>query len=180
MILSQFSPSVTAWAVTLLTVAGIAATIRMVAPDYAGVRTGRPDAGYLESNNCRKCHETNYSTWHATFHRTMTQEADQKSVLGDFERDNTITYQGVRAEMVRENGRYWMKFTGVRRQEATTRRSCARLVLAESSNILLRAAINGSVCLSPTISCSTAGCISMDHFFIPMEATTSSTSPNGI
>ena len=27
--------------------------------------------------------------------------------------DNTITYQGVRTEMVRENGRYWMKFTGV-------------------------------------------------------------------
>ena len=42
----------------------------------------------------------------------MTQEADQKSVLGDFERDNTIIYQGVRTEMIRENGRYWMKFTG--------------------------------------------------------------------
>jgi len=112
MILSRFSPSVTAWAVTLLAVAAVAATIRMVAPDYAGVRTGRPDAGYLESNDCRKCHETNYSTWHATFHRTMTQEADQKSVLGDFELYNTITYQGVRTEMIRENGRYWMKFTG--------------------------------------------------------------------
>ena len=36
-----------------------------------------------------------------------------ESVLGDFDRDNTITYQGVRAEMVRENGRYWMKLTGV-------------------------------------------------------------------
>ena len=43
----------------------------------------------------------------------MTQEANQKSVLGDFEHDNTITYQGVRTEMVRENESYWMKFTGV-------------------------------------------------------------------
>ena len=43
----------------------------------------------------------------------MTQEASPESVLGDFDRDNTITYQGVRAEMVREKGRYWMKFTGV-------------------------------------------------------------------
>ena len=34
----------------------------------------------------------------------MTQEANPQSILGDFERDNTITYQGVRAEMVRENG----------------------------------------------------------------------------
>ena len=113
MILSRFAPSITAWAVTLLAVAAVAATIRMVAPDYAEVRAGRPDAGYLESGDCRKCHETNYSTWHSTFHRTMTQEADQKSVLGDFERENTITYQGVRTEMVRENGRYWMNFTGV-------------------------------------------------------------------
>jgi len=112
MVLSRFSPSVTAWAVTLLAVAAIAATIRMAAPDYAGIRAGRLDAGYLESNDCRKCHETNYSTWHATFHRTMTQEADQKSVLGDFELHNTIVYQGVRTEMIRENGRYWMKFTG--------------------------------------------------------------------
>ena len=97
----------------MLAVALVAATIHLTAPDYAGVRAGRIDAGYLESNDCRKCHEGNYATWHATFHRTMTQEANPKSVLGDFDRDNTITYQGVRAEMVREKGAYWMKFTGV-------------------------------------------------------------------
>lgn len=112
MVLSRFSANLTAWAVTLLAVVTIVATIRMVAPDYARVRTGRFDAGYLESSDCRKCHESNYSTWHATFHRTMTQEADQKSVLGDFELHNTISYEGVRTEMIRENGRYWMKFTG--------------------------------------------------------------------
>jgi hypothetical protein len=43
----------------------------------------------------------------------MSQEANSGSVLGDFVRDNTMTYQGVRTEMVRENGSYWMKFTGV-------------------------------------------------------------------
>jgi hypothetical protein len=31
--------------------------------------------------------------------------------LATLDRDNTITYQGVRAEMVRENKSYWMKFT---------------------------------------------------------------------
>ena len=91
----------------------VAAAIRAVAPEDATVRQGRADAGYLESGDCRKCHETNYTSWHATFHRTMTQEAGPDSVLGDFEHENTITYQGVRSEMVRENGDYWMKFTGV-------------------------------------------------------------------
>jgi hypothetical protein len=109
----RLTPAVTTGAVTLLAIALVAAAIRMTTPDYADVRAGRVDAGYLESNDCRKCHEGNYATWHATFHRTMTQEANPKSVLGDFAHDNTITYQGVHAEMVREHGRYWMKLTGV-------------------------------------------------------------------
>ena len=113
MITPRSASAVTTCGFTLLAVALIAATIHLATPDYAGIRAGRVDAGYLESNDCRKCHEGNYATWHATFHRTMTQEANPQSVLGDFERDNTITYQGVRTEMVRENGRYWMKFTGV-------------------------------------------------------------------
>ena len=96
----------------LLAVTAIALTIRALTPDYAGVRIGRADAGYLESGDCRKCHESNYTTWHSTFHRTMTREADIQTVLGDFEHDNTLTYQGIRAEMVREGGRYWMKLTG--------------------------------------------------------------------
>ena len=113
MIASRFTPAVTTICFALLAIALVAAAVRVTTPDYAGIRAGRFDAGYLESNNCRKCHEENYDTWHATFHRTMTQEANPQSILGDFERDSTITYQGVRAEMVRENGSYWMKFTGV-------------------------------------------------------------------
>ncbi len=113
MIQPRFPKTLLAWGATLLGLAGIATAIRAVSPDYARVRAGRADAGYLESTDCRKCHETNYASWHATFHRTMTQEAGPESVLGDFERNNTITYQGVRAEMVHKNGRYWMNLTGV-------------------------------------------------------------------
>jgi predicted CXXCH cytochrome family protein len=96
----------------VLALGAIALAIKALTPDYAGIRAGRLDAGYLPSDNCRKCHESNYTTWHATFHRTMTREAESQTVLGDFERDNTLTYQGIRADMVREGGRYWMKLTG--------------------------------------------------------------------
>jgi predicted CXXCH cytochrome family protein len=41
----------------------------------------------------------------------MTQEASMQSVLGDFVRNNTLDYQGVRAEMQRENGTHRMSFT---------------------------------------------------------------------
>src|SRR5262245_2018689 len=113
MISPRLTPAVTTCAVIFLATTLVALIIHAVTPDYAGIRAGSIDAGYLESNNCRKCHEGNYATWHATFHRTMTQEANSQSILGDFERDNTLIYQGVRAEMVRENGTYWMKLTGV-------------------------------------------------------------------
>ena len=32
-------------------------------------------AGYVTSNTCRACHPGNYASWHASFHRTMTQVA---------------------------------------------------------------------------------------------------------
>ena len=85
MMTPRFASAVATGVFTSLVVALVAATIYLATPDYAHVRTGRIDAGYLESNDCRKCHERNYATWHATFHRTMTQEANPQSVLGDFE-----------------------------------------------------------------------------------------------
>lgn len=105
--------SVTTWVIAVLMIAAIAGVLWATAPDYSEVRAGRFDAGYLESGDCRKCHETNYGTWHATYHRTMTQEAGPESVVGDFEKNNALTYQGVRALMVRENGRYLIKLTGI-------------------------------------------------------------------
>lgn len=112
MTLARLPKPFLACAITLLALGAITAALRAVAPDYATVRAGRIDAGYLQSGDCRKCHGTNYATWYATYHRTMTQEAGPESVLGDFDRNNTITYQGVRAEMVRQDGKYWMKVTG--------------------------------------------------------------------
>ena len=112
MIRPQLPSGAKTWSGIVLALAAITFTIRALTPGYASVRIGRTDAGYLESGDCRKCHESNYKTWHATFHRTMTQEADAEAILGDFEHDNTLTYQGIRAEMVREGARYWMKLTG--------------------------------------------------------------------
>lgn len=91
-----------------LVLAVIAGSVWALRPDYAGVRAGREDAGYLPSGDCRKCHEPAYASWRATFHRTMTREATPEDVKGDFERENVLEYQGVTARMTRESGRYWM------------------------------------------------------------------------
>ncbi len=112
MMFRGLSRPVVAGGFTLLLLCVIAAVLQAVSPNYAAVGAGQADAGYLESADCRKCHETNYTSWHQTFHRTMTQEAGPESVLGDFEHNNTITYQGVRAVMTREGDGYWMNVTG--------------------------------------------------------------------
>src|SRR5262245_33930174 len=31
------------------------------------------DEGYVGSDACRECHAANHTSWHASFHRTMTQ-----------------------------------------------------------------------------------------------------------
>tara|TARA_Y100001934_G_scaffold45669_1_gene55299 strand:- start:9550 stop:11508 length:1959 start_codon:yes stop_codon:yes gene_type:complete len=41
--------------------------------------------GYVSSANCRECHEYQHDTWHASYHRTMTQVASTNSVLGSFD-----------------------------------------------------------------------------------------------
>jgi len=40
-------------------------------------------AGFATSNSCRACHIENYASWHASFHRTMTQLAVPNSLPAD-------------------------------------------------------------------------------------------------
>ncbi|MBI2805537.1 MAG: C cytochrome precursor [Planctomycetes bacterium] len=44
----------------------------------------RPTGNYVGSGACRNCHPHNHSTWHDSYHRTMTQVASDESVIGDF------------------------------------------------------------------------------------------------
>jgi Cytochrome c552/Cytochrome c554 and c-prime len=37
--------------------------------------------GYVSSNACQACHPEQYASWHASYHRTMTQAADADTVL---------------------------------------------------------------------------------------------------
>lgn len=58
-------------------------------PTLAMLESARPIEvaadGYLGSESCRECHPDNHASWHASYHRTMTQVASPDVVLGDFE-----------------------------------------------------------------------------------------------
>jgi hypothetical protein len=40
-----------------------------------------PEGNYVTSNSCRACHPGNYASWHASFHRTMTQVASPATLI---------------------------------------------------------------------------------------------------
>jgi Cytochrome c554 and c-prime len=42
-------------------------------------------SGYAGSDSCRDCHAHNHATWHASYHRTMTQVPNAENVVADFQ-----------------------------------------------------------------------------------------------
>jgi hypothetical protein len=41
------------------------------------------EVAFVGSAACRGCHDDHLASWHRTFHRTMTAEANAESVRGD-------------------------------------------------------------------------------------------------
>lgn len=99
-------------AVLTLAVATVVAMLVFAArPEHVGRRAGFADENYLESRNCLTCHTDHYASWARTHHSRMTQEARPETVQGDFTRDNTFDYLGVRAWMERRGDRFTMTLT---------------------------------------------------------------------
>ena len=96
---------------TVLAAAIVAVIVHALRPDYESLRKGRVDEDYLTSQDCKRCHEDRFASWAKTYHSRMTQEARAGSVQGDFTRDNTLDYMGVRATMDVRDGRHLMSLT---------------------------------------------------------------------
>ncbi len=47
--------------------------------------TESADAKYAHSATCKGCHPDAYASWHRSYHRTMTQPANDESVVGPFD-----------------------------------------------------------------------------------------------
>lgn len=89
-----FGPAL-AW--SLAAAGGLAWTAAAEAPWGPAERRGGEVAG---SQSCRACHPRAYESWHATFHRTMTQPAEGDAVLAPFAGEH-LDYLGFRATMTR-------------------------------------------------------------------------------
>ncbi len=73
----------------------------------ADVPALRNDGLFARSDSCRSCHAREYETWHASFHRTMTQVASPESVVAPFD-GRTMTRYGQEVRVERRGDEFWV------------------------------------------------------------------------
>ena len=65
-------------------------------------------AGYVSSNACRACHPGNYASWHASFHRTMTQVATPQSLPPEMD-ELELAFNGREYKMERRGDKFFVR-----------------------------------------------------------------------
>lgn len=68
------------------------------------------DGGYASSDTCRACHPSQYATWRASYHRTMTQVASSESVRADFAGVQVDAVHGRPMRLGRDGPRFFAEF----------------------------------------------------------------------
>jgi predicted CXXCH cytochrome family protein len=103
-------------AVALLVVATSASAAVFRPKPHAELPASRPrtteSATYVSSNGCLGCHPGEHASFRRTFHRTMTQDANDKTVLAPFERrGDEVFHEGKRIVLTTGSHReqaYWV------------------------------------------------------------------------
>lgn len=72
-----------------------------------------PAPGDTSSIACRSCHPEQHASWHASYHRTMTQAASADAVIGDFG-DARVEFGGDRYWLFERDGQYFGQISTVR------------------------------------------------------------------
>jgi hypothetical protein len=65
------------------------------------------DDGYLSSAACKACHPSEYETWRASYHRTMTQVATPDSVRAGFDGISVTELPGNPIRLTRRGAEFW-------------------------------------------------------------------------
>ncbi|HAY82059.1 MAG TPA: C cytochrome precursor [Planctomycetaceae bacterium] len=88
------------------------ATTSMRAEEFQKFRPiENPINHYVSSTACRACHPQHYASWHASYHRSMTQLANPDSVVGTFD-DQPFVLKGKTYRLQRRGDQYWAELDG--------------------------------------------------------------------
>ena len=82
--------------------------------DAAALPSPVADRGYVRSETCRACHPSQYATWHASYHRTMTQPATAATVRAPFAGETLRSDDDGRTyRLSRDGDALWADIAGV-------------------------------------------------------------------
>jgi hypothetical protein len=93
---------------------GIAGSVHRFRLDDPAHAYDRPQEvrhdGFESSQSCRACHPAQYDSWHASFHRTMTQAATARTVIPSFEPQTIDNVHGRPMQVWHEGDALWAEF----------------------------------------------------------------------
>ncbi|MEN7548748.1 HEAT repeat domain-containing protein [Rapidithrix thailandica] len=69
------------------------------------------DPQYVGNLSCKSCHEQEYMDWQNSHHDLAMQEANEQTVLGDFN-NATFENQGVKTTFIQKEGKYYVNTEG--------------------------------------------------------------------
>jgi len=78
----------------------------------SAAETKNRSRSYVGASECRKCHEDHYKGWKSTFHPYKFQAISKDAVVGDFEKNNTLSGDGFITKMSKNDGEYFVTTRG--------------------------------------------------------------------
>ena len=94
-----------------------------------------PSHGYVGSDACRSCRTHHHKTWHASYHRTMTQVPTPENVVADF---NNVTLQthGKTYQLTKDGDLFFAEMDDPKRSSATVPPTAYGLLKAAHSHTI--------------------------------------------
>ena len=81
--------------------------IELQLKDFRPIEVAGAHDAYASSESCKDCHLDQFQSWHASYHRTMTQIATPASVIGDFDDVRSSAY-GHQIALSKRGDQFWV------------------------------------------------------------------------
>lgn len=94
------------WGLAMSTITAVNAHWLAVPPVNRPLQA--PKADYVSSDSCRSCHPGNYASWHASYHRTMTQVAAPGNFASEMD-GLELTYADRDYRVDRKDGTHYVR-----------------------------------------------------------------------
>jgi hypothetical protein len=121
-----------AWGVIMTAISLLSANSQSQPPKNRPIKVLTED--FTSSDSCRSCHPGNYASWHASFHRTMTQVASLSNVIPNMDGLN-LTHHGYDYQVEKREKAYYVRSKPIGASDDAYGKPQAIVLLTGSHNL---------------------------------------------